>query len=419
MSATATILSEVNDLAKDYYSEILQPLTNVATALKAQRGRLENFQYTGRKVIFSLKMTNGGGVGNVGSRKTLPEAKAGTFDQAEARIVRTYARMAVDLFDAERTKAERGSYRPLITELMDDRMTAINLESNRQGFSAGDGKIALIGGTPGASATQTFRLDYAVTNGGNGVRHIVPGDFLAIYDNTPTLIGRRTVSTVDPAAQTVTFTSSITTTATTNFVTKSTADTDNFTETENLGLLSAMVQTGTFQAVPIGGHYKAKRVHNSGTLRPITDPLVMQTVLAIKAESGELPTLAITRPGVTLNYSSIFLPIRRINGQDVTLKGGYNPVAVIQTGGATIPVLEDVDCPDSRMFFENSKYVKNIDLVGTQWADKDGAQFRQVNDQDAIEGYIRQYWGTVYTRPNALGVLEDLEDVAALDRIGA
>jgi len=36
MAQTPTILSDLNDLAKDYYTEVYQPQENTATALKAQ-----------------------------------------------------------------------------------------------------------------------------------------------------------------------------------------------------------------------------------------------------------------------------------------------------------------------------------------------------------------------------------------------
>lgn len=417
MAATPTILSDMNDLARDYYSDVLTPAQNTATALRAQFENLDAFTYAGRTAIFAVKTRNGGGAANSGANLSLPDAKQGTFDQGAARVVRTYVRMAVDLFAAQVTKQAKGSYAPFIAELMEDRSNAMNMERNRQMFSAGDGKLALTP-TGAASTTQTLGSDYGITNGGNGVRHVQVGDVLAFYDPAAggTLIGRKTITSLSRASQTVTFTGSLTS-VTAGWVSKSTADTDNFTQGDAFGLQSAMVQSGSFESVTIGAGWIAKSNGNSGTLRPITDTLVSQTIGAVHAESGQWPTLAVTRPGIVLNYSEVFLPIRRINGQETQLKGGYKPAGVIQSAGPDIPILEDLDAPDSRIYFLNTGDIKMIDLLGTQWMDEDGAQFSRIVDKDAIEGYMRSYWGMAWLRLNSQGVLFDLNDVASIDRL--
>lgn len=418
MAVTPTILSDINDLAKDYFSEVYQPQENTATALKAQFSRLENFIYTGRSAIFSTKLRNGGGAANAGANKSLPAATQGAYDQGTATIARTYVRMGVDLFALEVTKQQKGSYRPALAELMEDRTTAMDKEKNRQMFANGDGKLAGAGSSfTGAGTTQSLTLDYNVANGGNGVRHIVVGDVLQFYDGSNAAISTpRTITAVSRANQTVTFASSLTTNAN-SWVTRATSDTDNSLAGEALGLLSAMTQSGNFEGIPTGSGWLAKVNSNSGTLRSITDSLVMQTVAGVHAESGEWPDLCVTRPGVVLNYSEIFLPIRRINGQEVQLKGGYKPMGVLQTAGPDIPILEDLDAPNSRLFFLNTKYIKLIDLIGQNWADQDGAEFSRIPDKDGIEGYLRSYWGLAYTRLNALDMLSDITDVASLDRL--
>lgn len=416
MAQTPTILSDMNDLAKDYYNEVYQPQENTATALKAQFSRLESFTFTGRAAIFGVKVRNGGGAANAGANATLPAAKYGAFDQGQARVVRTYTRMAVDMFAATVTKQQRGSYRPFIAELMEDRLTAHDKEVNRQMFSGGDGKLALTP-TGANSATQTLGSDFGVTNGGAGTRHVTEGDVLAFYDPAAggTLIDRRTITSVDHSANTVAFTGALTS-VTAGWVAKATPDTDNFVTGEALGLLAAAAQSGTFENITLSGMWLMYALGNSGTLRPISDSLVMQTIGTVKARSNEFPNLAVCRPGVVLKFSEVFLPIRRINGQDIQLKGGYKPMGVVQSAGGDIPILEDIDCANSRVFFLNTKYVKLIDLLGTEWADDDGAQFARIEDKDGIEGYLRKYWGLAWTRLNAHGVLNDVDDVASLDR---
>lgn len=420
MAVSSTDLADLNDLAKDYYTDVYLEVYNPETPLKNAMGRLENAQYTGRKWIFGIKTANGGGASNAGSRKTLPAAQHGTFDQGEVTVVRTYTRMALDGLAIEVTKRQQGSFKPALSEIMADRLTAHDLEVNRQMFCGGDGKLALVDPTGAASATQVLQDDYGITNGGNGTRHVYVGDTLAFRRvSGNTLVGRKEVIAVDPDTQEIELDSSITTTGGACYVSKSTADDDNYSAGEALGLLASVNATAALHTMPAAGRWRALSSSNGGTLRPLTDTLVMTMVSRIRSESRKIPNLAITRPGVVLRYTELFLPLRRIDGQDEQIIGGYKPITAIQHAGGTIPVMEELDCPDHRVFLINTASMKQATVVGSEWASLDGAQFSRVTDQDGIEGYIRQYWAMVTVQRNANGVINDLEDLPEIDRISA
>lgn len=419
MSVTASTLTELDSLAKDLYSNFYQPQMAKGTPLKAQLDQLENMTFAGKKIIFGMKLETGGGASNAGARSTLPGNADGTYDQGETTPVRTYVRMAIDLYTLEVTKQQKGSYKPALEEKMEDRVKALQKEINRQMFSGGDGKLALTA-TGAASATQTLSSDYGVTNGGNPIRHVYTGDTLAFYDNAGALIARKTVSsksgTLGSATGTVTLDSSVTSVSS-GWVAKSTSDTDNYAQGEAKGLLAGMVQSSTFQGVTIGSTYSAVSLSNSGTLRDISDGLIGTLFNSIHAQCDEYPNLVVTRPGIVQKYSEIFLPIRRIDGQDVRLKGGYKPVAVVQHAAGEAPIIADNDCPGARLFALNTNYLRSIDLVGEDWAAFDGAQFSRITDQDGAEGYLRRYWQIAWLRLNCHGVLADLNDVSTVDRL--
>lgn len=142
-------------------------------------------------------------------------------------------------------------------------------------------------------------------------------------------------------------------------------------------------------------------------------------IARLRSESRLTPNLVVTRPGIVLKYSETFLPLRRLDGQDVQLKGGYKPLTAIIHAGGAIPVMDDLDCPDGRMFFLNTSSMKMADIIGSEWADMDGAQFTRVTDKDAIEGYIRSYWNLITVQRNCNGLLEDLNDIPSIDRLAA
>ncbi len=413
MAVTPSTLTELTDLAKDYFTNVWANQTNPETALKSQFARLENANFTGKKWIFGIKSFIGGASGNAGANKTLPAADEGQYDQGEMNVVRTYTRMALDGLAIEVTKRQQGSYRPALAETMADRLQAHDLEVNRQLFCAADGKLADV--LTDSGTDQVMTLDYSVANGGAGARHIYTGDFLEFYDSTgSTQRTGATVTAVDYGTNTITMDVDPVTTAG-DFATRATSDTDNKVAGEANGLLAAVEASSTFETIPITSNWKSVVLANGGTLRDVSDSLVMQMIETIRSRSRQTPNLIVTTPGVVLKYSELFLPLRRLDGQDVQLKGGYKPIAAVIHAGGAIPVIGDVDCPASRMFFLNTSAFRMADVVGTEWADMDGATFDRVTDKDAIEGYIRKYWNLATIQRNANGVIEDLNDLT-LDR---
>lgn len=425
MSVTSSTMTEYADLAKDYFTNVYVKMVNPDVPLKAQFGKLENAVFAGKSWIFGVKLQNGGGSANAGARKTLPAADEGVFDQGTAGLVRTYTRMAIDNLATEVTKRDIGAFRSAFAETMSDRLIAHDLEVNRQLYCNADGKLATTDAT-GASSTSQALLsgsDYGVTNGGNAARHIYVGDAIEFLraDGT-TSIGKRTVTAVDHSTETITVDSTIDTTgaAAGGFITRCTADTLNTVAGEANGLLASVKDSVTFEGIPATYQgWKSIRFHNSGVLRAISDSLVMQTIETTRSRSRLVPDMAITQPGIVLKYSEIFLPLRRLDGQDVQLKGGYKPLAAIIHAGGAIPVIGDMDAPDGRMFFLNTGAFRMADLVGTGWAAEDGTQFVRISDQDGVEGYIRKYWNLITIQRNANAVIEDLIGVDSVAKFAA
>ena len=411
MAVTPSTLTELTDLAKDYFTNVWVNQTNPETALKAQFSSLQGANYTGKKWIFGIKTRIGGASANAGANASLPPADEGLYDQGEASVVRTYTRMALDGLAIEVTKRQQGSFRPALAEVMADRLQAHDLEVNRQLYCAGNGVLASIpASATGAGTVQLLGTDYGVANGGNPCRHIYPGDKVAFFESDlTTLIGRRTVTAVNEDDSEITVDATITSTNN-GAISRATDDTSNTVAGEAGGLLKSVAATGTFEGIPVTNGWKSTVMSNSGTLRDVSDSLVLQMIEKIRARSRMVPNLIVTRPGVVLRYSEIFLPLRRLDGQDVQLKGGYKPIAAVIHAGGSIPVIGDVDCPSSRMFFLNTGAFRMADLVGTEWADMDGATFDRVTDKDAIEGYLRKYWQLITVQRNANGVIEDLND---------
>lgn len=420
MAVTVQTLTELNDLAKDYFSNVYTVSYNKETPLKAQFGRLEGATFTGKKFIFGVKLMRGGGSANVGANKTLPDAKVGQFDQGEETLKRTYTRLSLDGLALEVTKAQAGSFKPALAEVMEDRLEMHDKEVNRQMFSNGDGALfSVTTGSVGASTTQTPGVgtggaegDYGAVNAGSGLKHVQIGDVIRFYNNAmDTANGAAVeVTAIDYSAGTITISAAIDT-ADNDVATRATSDTDNITDGEAAGLLKGVDDGTTLHGIPstLKG-WQAVVLGNSGTLRSISDSLVMRAVVQVRARSGKTPNLAVTSPSIVLKYSELITPLRRLDGQDVKLKGGYVPIGAILHAGGAIPVVDDPSCPQSRFFLLNTSGIKMADVVGTEMASMDGATFDRVTDKDAIEGYIRKYWALIWTQRSCHAVIEDISD---------
>lgn len=412
----ATTLTELTDLAKDFYSNVYVNLVNPENALKAQFSRLENAMFTGKKWIFGVKSEIGGGAANVIANKSLPAESQGKYDQGDATLVRTYTVMALDGLAIEVTKKQAGSYKPALAEVMQDRLQAHDQDINRQLFGQSHGALAKLATDSGT--TQVLELAYGVANGGSGTKFIYPGDVLQPYSATSGGSARTKagVVSVDHANQSIVVDTDPVTTAG-DFFFKATSDTDN-RGVEAVGLLQSVAASGDLHNIAVASHprWSSYVLANSGTLRPVTDSLVMQMISVLRERSRMAPNLIVTTPGIVLKYSEIFLPLRRLDGQDVQLKGGYKPMAAVVHAGGAIPVLADSDCPGSRMFFLNTSAFRMADLVGTEWAELDGAMFDRVSGKDQITGYIRKYWNLITVHRSANGLLADLEDISAISK---
>lgn len=424
MSSSAAV-DDVANLLKQLYTDFYTDATNWGTPLKAQFGKLTNAQFAGSEWIFAVKTAWGGGSANAGIGASLPNSANGTVAQGHMAPVYTYTRLGISGPRIAASKLNKGAFKQELAFAMDDRMKMHDKEVNRQMFCNADGILCTIP-TGTASATQTpgtgqggLAGDFGQINAGSGMKHINVGDELAFYQsNGTTFIARQTVSSVTDT--TFTLAGSVTTTDGA-IVSRATADTDNITAGEANGLLAACQDSGEFESIDpatYGQAWKAIVQDNGGTLRPITNPLVLHTITQIRTRSKQTPNLAVTSPGIPLKYSEQFLPLQRIDGQDVQLKGGYKPLTAILTAGAPIPVIDDPDCPNSRLFLLTTSTMQMADLLGTEWLDDDGQMMVRIVGQDGVEATVRKYWNLAYLQRNALGLISDIEDYYDINTIG-
>jgi hypothetical protein len=127
----------------------------------------------------------------------------------------------------------------------------------------------------------------------------------------------------------------------------------------------AIMNTGTYAGIDraVKTQWQGTVMANGGVGRALTFDLMREMRRRIYQASGLKPDLIITTAELHEKYGKLFGQQRRyiteirLRGNTITLDGGYQ---MLEFDG--IPVLEDVDCPASKMLFLNTRYVRVLQL---------------------------------------------------------
>lgn len=127
-----------------------------------------------------------------------------------------------------------------------------------------------------------------------------------------------------------------------------------------------IMNTGTYAGIDraVKTQWQGTVMANGAVGRALTFDLMREMRRRIYTASGLKPDLIVTTPDLHEKYGKLFGQQRRyiqeirLRGMNITLDGGYQ---MLEFDG--IPVLEDVDCPASRMLFLNTRYVRVLQLA--------------------------------------------------------
>ena len=146
---------------------------------------------------------------------------------------------------------------------------------------------------------------------------------------------------------------------------------------------------------------------NGGVNRALSESLMILVCDKIRVASGKKPTVIFNGLGVRRAYFNLLTQQRRYTDTK-TFAGGFQGLPF--NYGTEIPVVEDTDGPPNRMRFLHEPAIKIYRLKPWAWQDKDGSIFKWVNDFDAWEALIKQYWEIGTSQRNAHGELRDITE---------
>lgn len=145
---------------------------------------------------------------------------------------------------------------------------------------------------------------------------------------------------------------------------------------------------------------------NGGTLRPLSEGLMIKMTDDVRMQGGKC-SLILTSLGVRRAYFSLLSQQRRYSN---TKEFGGGMTGLAFNNGAEIPVVEDPDAPPNKMWFLDESAFKVYRDKDWSWLDKDGGIWKWVQNKDAFEAVIKQYWQIGLDRRNAQGLMTDITE---------
>ncbi len=145
---------------------------------------------------------------------------------------------------------------------------------------------------------------------------------------------------------------------------------------------------------------------NGGTKRPLSEGLMIKMTDDIRVNGGQT-SLILTSLGVRRAYFALLTQQRRYTN---TKEFGGGMTGLAFNNGREIPVVEDPSAPKSKMWFLDESAFKIYRDKDWSWLDTDGGIWKWVQNKDAFEAVMKQYWQIGLDRRNSQGLLSDVTE---------
>jgi hypothetical protein len=391
----------------------------------------------GANTYFKVRIGDSLGQETITEGGDYPEA--GDVSTAQATVTAAHLAHTIELTSEEAVYYDSGSAAaaPIIQTKMDAAMDTMSRDIERQSWMDGTGVLANVASSSGATitldATTTAQIDrdrYIWIDDGNRRRYMV------VHGTTgATQEDNFTVSSIAESTNVLTCSSADMTSATSAGVVVhrgNWATGGAFRSLEFAGLSAMLDDDNTYlginRATAANAYWKAIVDTNSGTLRDLTETLILQFLskMARRRSDGKQPRgddyIALASPGSWNAYHSLLLPAQRYTNATPELGWG-DPLPM-----RGIMLYQDIHCPRNGIMVVHKpsvKYVKakyagnlNGDLLkflngpsGDIWFQKTGSVAGRyaAARQAMLEGFI----GMMTMRPRNHGWLRDITEVGS------
>jgi hypothetical protein len=396
VGATLTTASAVaKEIFEDY--GVVGQLSAEAVALKRIESSgegVETDKVGGKYVKFPIRVRRNPGIGYRNELETLPVAGNQGYAEVRTGLKYGYGRVTVTGPSMRLLDTNVQAFVDIVDDEMEGLKDDLVKDSARIAYGDATGAMAVLSGTH--TVANIFQVADA--------QYLSVGDVIDVVSTGGTVRGsNRSISAISGTS--VTYSGAdITTDVNTDLVVR----TGSFSREPN-GLSSIVKATGALYNVdPAVEPVWASTVDsNGGSLRALSEGLMIAMVDSIRRKSGKRPTVIFSSLGVRRAYFNLLQQQRRYTDTK-TFDGGFEGLAFHV--GKEIPVVDDPDAPASKMWFPNEPSIKVYRDSDWKFDDTDGAIWSRITDVDGYEARAIKYWEVGIKQRNAHGLISDLTE---------
>ncbi len=390
-------LTTVSNITKEVYGpKIVEQLEDeiVLTKRIEKTSRGTSQDAGGKYVTFPLHTRRNTGIGYRNENEQLQAAGQQGWQSVRVPLRYGYGRvlMTGQTMDLVNTNTEA------FASAMEEEMTGIKndiaKDTNRILWGNGLGVLATVDTIHAQPATTV-----SVGTGIDDVKYLDLGMKIDILDSAganPRVTGA-TITAIDESTGNITFTPATSVnTAVGDIVTR----TGNYGR-EPQGLTSIVSDSAAalFNLDKATEPLWQSKVDTTGGALSESRMIAMCDYLRAK---GGRPSVIFTDLATRRAYFNLLTTQRRFTG-DKDFGGGFTGLTF--SYDSDIPVMTDVDAPAGKMWFLRESDFSIYRNKPWYWEDRDGGVWKWVNDYDAFEALIKQYWEFGVSRRNTQAVM--------------
>ena len=412
-----TTLSIVDAILKEVYeSRIRDQLQSDTTLLTRipQTSEGVTSDVGGKYVVFPIRTRRNHGMGARLEGEILPTPQSQRYSPARVALAYLYGGAELTGQTMELAESNEQAFTSALDSEMEGLREALQKDYNRQLYAPASGVMSTANA---AGSTLTFVC------ANNEAIWLEIGMVIGVLDASAAFVD------ISPAAGSII--TDIASTATTTTVTftgatsAATASGDqivrkNSQGKEMVGLTDIVANSGTlFNINPATDPvWKSFIDANAGTLRPISEGLMIGVVDGVRRKGGTV-TVGMCNLGVRQQYFNLLSQQRRFNvsAAERDFEGGFRGLA-FSTDKGDIPIVVDIDSPWHKLWFLNEKELKLYQERDWSFMNRDGSNWQRVvaTDLTGAMGFKDAYQATMFKycqfathRRNSHGLLADID----------
>ena len=413
---------------------------NMTYNMFMKSGRKASYTPAGAGYVFAARQSDIESVGARAENAYLPEPLDAAGVQFTITPKLIYATLRLSGLAVELGKGDTASFVNVQGDAIANIYKALIVDLNRQCWGDGHGEIGVLSTTATTATGTTWTI---TLNNDTGVRYIRKGMLLDFCESgtidTHSIAQR--VSSINPTTKVVTMLAAANTYETYHPLGASYGAVANgqtiasgasvVRSGSRLGTAGAWTTASTayeicglnglfddgtllasFQGQTIASYpeFVANILDNSAVKRELSIDLMLQAIDLTATRSDQTVERILTGLGQRRKYFALLAnDVRYAPG---VFKGGYETLSFSQNG--QIQMTFDPHARPNRMYFMPADGVKKYELTPIGWGGMDGNKMHWRSDYDQATMFLRTYTNLGVEKRNALTLLDDLTEPAAL-----